>query len=98
MIKNSILLSDFLTLEDDKLPEICFSKWVIYIITNLVDNKYYIGQTTSLHSRFVSGGRFSHKFGIQDYNLNGGSSRLYKAISEFDITNFKVEILEKINT
>lgn len=57
----------------------------IYCVTNLVNNKKYIGQTLrSLRQRLTE-----HK--------NSYSSKLYQAIKLYGIDNFKIEILEETN-
>lgn len=69
----------------------------IYCITNLTNNKKYVGETKDYNRRFSQ-----HKFyGEQGYQslkkYNKGSfekSGLYKDIKEIGIDNFKFEVLE----
>lgn len=62
----------------------------IYKITNKIDNKSYIGQTTQGVNRRWS----EHK---RDYNKNLYGSLLHKAMREYGIENFEVCVLEKVD-
>ena len=57
----------------------------IYIITNKINNKFYIGQSNDIFRRFME-----HK------NLNKKGCRLlHAAIKKYGVENFKFEILEE---
>lgn len=58
----------------------------VYKITNLVNNKIYIGQT--IHS-------LKHRF--NQHTRKSGCTRLYNAIIKYGKENFKIEELEKVN-
>lgn len=62
----------------------------IYCITNLINNKRYVGKTTqSIEERF--------KRHCQDSKKTKVSKRpLYDAISKYGIENFKIECLEEV--
>lgn len=57
----------------------------IYKITNLINNKCYIGQTTDYKRRFIE-----HKRMYQE-----NDKTLYKAFKKYGIDNFSFEVLEK---
>lgn len=66
----------------------------IYKITNLVNNKCYIGQTIrSVEKRWSE-----HKYSVKSNYYNFDHSILHKALKKYGIDNFSVEILEKVNT
>lgn len=66
----------------------------IYKITNLVNNKIYIGQTrVSVEYRFKC--HISTSKSLKHHNYNG---TLYKAFRKYGISNFKIETIEKINS
>lgn len=61
----------------------------IYKITNLINNKIYIGQSVNIEVRFTQHKNF-------EYNLRQHpSSHLYKAMKKYGIENFSFEIIEK---
>lgn len=63
----------------------------IYIITCLINNKIYIGQTRNeIYDRWAG-----HK---HDALKNNNSMAICKAIRKYGIDNFKIELLEKIIT
>ena len=58
------------------------TKFQVYIITNDVNDKVYIGQTTqTLHDRFYS-------------HLNNPSNPMNKIMSEIDKEHFKISLLD----
>lgn len=60
---------------------------IIYKITNLLNNKVYVGQTTkALDERWKQ-----HKRNIRE----GRKYHLYNAIRKYGIDNFKVEVIDK---
>lgn len=60
----------------------------IYKITNILDNKIYIGQTKhNINKRFNQHKNDSKKIKLQNRPL-------YKAINEYGIENFKIELIE----
>lgn len=66
----------------------------IYKITNIVNNKIYIGQTTrKIELRFSD--HISHAFNSK--RKNDLNVKLYKAMREFGIDKFKISLLESID-
>lgn len=57
----------------------------IYIITNLMNNKIYIGKSENCYGRWLK-----HK---TDYLL--GNNPLYKEMREYGLKNFEFKIIEK---
>lgn len=55
----------------------------IYLWTNLINNKKYVGQTQDLGERFVR------------YNQNDFNDYMKKAVNKYGIDNFEITILEK---
>ena len=55
----------------------------IYLWTNLINNKKYVGQTQDLGERFVR------------YNQNDFNNYMKKAVNKYGIDNFEITILEK---
>lgn len=62
----------------------------IYKITNLVNGKSYIGQSTNIEKRFI--GHKSVAFNPNDKNYN---YPLYRAIRKYGLENFSFEVLEE---
>lgn len=62
----------------------------IYIITNKLNNKSYIGQTKNISYRFKS-----HK---TNYKYKYKSNALYKAFNKYNIENFTFQIIEENTT
>ncbi len=59
---------------------------IIYKITNIINGKIYIGQTTAtLESRFYSHCQF---------NRNKDNSVIFKAIKKYGKENFKIEKID----
>lgn len=61
----------------------------IYKITNLINNKVYIGQSSDIERRFNE-----HKHDPFEQNNHGYNYIFYQAIREYGIDNFSFEILE----
>ena len=61
----------------------------IYCITNLVNNKKYIGQSSEIERRW--------KEHIKEANKGSNKSILYQAIRKYGLENFKFKILEECN-
>ncbi len=67
--------------------------YYIYVITNLVNNKVYIGKTgKSVQSRYKEHISNAHRESRKD------KFPLYRAMNKYGINNFKVECLEEIDT
>ena len=62
----------------------------IYVVTNLVNNKKYIGQSVNIRRRFKS----HHLVDYCNINNCNYNTKFYQAIRKYGIDNFKVEILE----
>jgi len=60
----------------------------IYTITNLTNNKIYVGYSTNLYSR-----KYEH-FGLLKKNKHG-NKYLQNAVSKYGLENFKYEVLEE---
>lgn len=64
------------------------NKQGIYKITNVINNKMYIGQSINLHKRFTE----------HVYSVGYESTKkryLYRAINKYGIENFTVEVIEE---
>lgn len=61
----------------------------IYKITNLSNNKFYIGQSINIEKRWIK-----HKQISSQKNSNCYDYPLYRAIRKYGIENFKFEIVE----
>jgi len=55
----------------------------IYKITNLINNKMYIGQTNNVNRRW------------NEHRTKNTNSIIHKAIQKYGEENFKIEVLEK---
>lgn len=62
----------------------------IYKITNIKNNKIYIGQSVNIESRWKK-----HRTGPFSKNNSQYNSSLYRAIRKYGISNFKFEIIEE---
>lgn len=60
----------------------------IYLITNLLDNKKYIGQSTSIGERFKS----HIKCGL---GIDAPSNKIYSAMQKDGVENFSFEVIEE---
>lgn len=62
----------------------------IYMWTNLINSKYYIGSSVSLTSRFT----IYYSLGALQKRTQKGSSIIYSALLKYGHENFKLDILE----
>ena len=62
----------------------------IYIITNNVNGKVYIGQAINIYSRFMG-----HKYRAFEPNGQGYNYPLYRAIRKHGLDNFSFDVLEE---
>lgn len=62
----------------------------IYKITNMKNNKMYIGQSVNIESRWKK-----HRTGPFSENNNQYNSSLYRAIRKYGIQNFRFEVIEE---
>lgn len=61
---------------------------IIYVITNKINNKKYIGQTINT---------LNVRWSLHKYDANRGVERpLYRAIRKYGIENFTIEVIESI--
>lgn len=65
----------------------------IYKITNLINNKSYIGQSINIEKRW-----YEHKYKSQCNNDNSFNSILHMAFRKYGIENFKIEVIEELKT
>ena len=64
----------------------------IYKITNLINNKIYIGQSVDIMRRFGDHKRFAINKNSKEYN-----TPLHRAIRKYGIENFNIENIEECN-
>ena len=64
----------------------------IYKITNLINNKIYIGQSKNIEKRWAR-----HRTGPFNLNNNCYDSPLYRAIRKYGLNNFSFEVIEQCN-
>ena len=57
----------------------------IYLWTNLVNGKHYVGQTQNFYNR------------MRQYNITHGNKYLKNAIAKYTLDNFEIEVLEKVD-
>lgn len=62
----------------------------IYLITNEVNGKTYVGKTKNLHKRWRM-----HKYAVNRISLN---NYLYKAIRKYGIENFTIKLIDDDNS
>ena len=62
----------------------------IYKITNLINNKCYIGQSVNIHKRWNAHKRIPFDSTERDYN-----NHLYRSIRKYGLNNFSFEVLEE---
>ena len=65
----------------------------IYKITNLINNKSYIGQSINIEKRW-----YEHRYKSQCEDDRSFNSILHIAFRKYGIDNFKFEILEELKT
>src|SRR6266700_759681 len=78
---NNCLLNNIYILKDNK------DKSGIYILYNIINNKFYIGRSKNLRNRFI------YYYNINNLNRNG-HSRICNALLIYGYINFSLEILE----
>lgn len=98
-MENKINLRKLFTTPYEYLPEFIDSNNCIYKITNLVNNKCYIGQARWLYDRLV-GNSTSHLRSYVYFEQNKILGNLiYRAIRKYKSRSFTLEVLESnINT
>ena len=79
----------------EELVKLATQSMIIYKITNTINGKVYIGQTTqTFNKRYRGAGigaeRVKHHY---EYNGNAKNFHLYSAMKKYGIENFKVEIV-----
>lgn len=79
------------------LPDWVDWSWCIYKITNILNNKCYIGQSRNFYARLVGGSstQFSHLNGFNNHLEEGSRIRLYGALEKYGPENFTVEIIDE---
>lgn len=89
-VYNKITDSD-LVLARGKFPELYFG--IIYLCKCIVNNKNYIGQTTTtLRRRWAH-----HKFSAENLEKRNSKSKLHNAMRCFGHDNFDIEIIEIVS-
>lgn len=86
-------LSEVFDLTYEELPDIVDTENCIYKITNLVNNKSYIGMTKYLYGR-LKGNNWSHYNQYLDAKNKVGGYSLHKDIASYGPDKFEVSILE----
>lgn len=64
----------------------------VYMITNIANNKKYIGCSTNIYNRWEH-----HKYEAYDKKQKPYNYSIHKAFRKYGLNNFKFEILEKTN-
>ena len=59
----------------------------IYIVTNIINGKTYVGKAVNLHKRW-----YRHKYNAEKLKLN---TYFYKAIRKHGIENFTIELIDE---
>jgi len=67
----------------------------IYTITNLINNKVYVGQSTNIEGRLID-----HKCSLRSKTRSKAhtNQHLYTAVQKYGWSNFKTEIVQSTNT
>lgn len=68
--------------------------WVVYLITNKINNTYYIGKTNNINKRWAHHKKVALG-GPEKYKKS--FSRLHRAIRKYGIQQFQISILTKHN-
>ena len=63
----------------------------IYKITNIINNKSYIGKSNNIEKRFKEHQHLAFTTGHKEYEKT-----LYKAFRKYGLDNFNFEILEEL--
>lgn len=81
--------------DEKQLYDLANTKCIIYLITNLVNNKKYVGQTEKTFNRRYDGCGVGIERVKRSYETNGyrGNHHLYNSIKKYGTENFKVEII-----
>lgn len=84
-----------MTKDEKQLYDLEHTKCVIYLITNLVNNKKYVGQTEKTFNKRYDGRGVGVERVKHHYEGNGGKGNhhLYHSILKYGTENFKVEII-----
>jgi len=81
--------------EDDRIPYWVNSANCIYKITNLINDKVYIGQAQHFHGRLCTKNKFGHLGSyIIHSKFNLKNVYLYNALRKYKSRNFEVELIE----
>lgn len=64
----------------------------IYMITNLINNKKYIGCSTNIYERWLH-----HQYEANDNKQKPYNYSIHKAFRKYGLNNFKFEIIEETN-
>lgn len=70
-------------------------KCIVYLVTNLINGKVYVGKTiNTFYERYNSGGKGAERI-KRAYEKNGGNGNyhLYNSMCKYGVENFKVEII-----
>ena len=62
----------------------------IYKITNIINNKVYVGQTTETLEK-----RFKRHMG---YQKNSNDTKFYRAVKKYGVENFRIDLIEEVET
>lgn len=62
----------------------------IYLVTNLINNKKYVGQSTNIGKRWIKHRNYPFNPNCKEYNYS-----FYQAIRKYGLENFKFEVIEE---
>lgn len=81
---------------EEQLRQLQEQKMIIYMVTNLINNKKYIGLTTNTFNiRYGAPGVGSERmFKYYSYKGNSMNEHLFNSMKKYGIENFKVEIID----